>query len=256
MMTVLKSVLERVPAAKRAEGETPANLWEEWREALQARAKASGKEEATPEEPRLGLPGSGSDFAVFVHHLNIPCLEPGFGGGKGGGGYHTTFDDFLYVEKHVDPGFVGHELAGTFYAELLADLADRGAFFDDAEAARELARRAREAASESSIAGPLATSFQRVAESFDKLVEFLGPEQKRTHNVQLRIAKGNLFQSLAVPEGLAGRSWFRNRLWAPGLEDGYGSETFPSLRAAQAQGQEALDAETEALVKSVEFLAL
>jgi N-acetylated-alpha-linked acidic dipeptidase len=135
MLAVLKSVLERIPGAPDKDGVTAPNLWEEWRALLKSRAKSPEEE-----EPRMGLPGSGSDFAVFVHHLNIPCLEPGFGGSGGGGAYHTTFDDFSYVEKYVDPGFVGHELAGKLFAELLAEIADRDAFFDDAGAAQEIAR--------------------------------------------------------------------------------------------------------------------
>ena len=240
MLAVLESVLERIPAAPAKDGVAPANLLEEWRALLRSRAKSPEEE-----EPRLGLPGSGSDFAVFVHHLNVPCLEPGFGGSEGGGGYHTTFDDFGYVEKYVDPGFVGHELAGRFFAELLAEIADRDAFFDDAAAARELSRRARELAAESrksDAESALAQSLDRVAASFDQAASAAAG------------GDGALYRRLEAREGLPGRPWFRNRLWAPGLEDGYGSETFPTLRAAAAKGKEALDAETSAIVASIESL--
>ena len=50
-------------------------------------------------------------------------VDVGFSG-NGGGHYHTAFDDFGMVERYLDPGFVGHELAGGFFATLLADLAD------------------------------------------------------------------------------------------------------------------------------------
>ena len=228
MLGVLQSVAERVPAAKRAEGETPANLWEEWRESLAAAARTKPSRRGgdnVPEEPRLGLPGSGSDFAVFVHHLNIPCLEPGFGGGGGGGAYHTTFDDFVYVDKYVDPGFVGHELAGTFYAELLAELADRGeASFSPVEAAAEWSLRAREAKSE------FGDGMERLA------IALAGSESA---------PKALLGDD---PSGLPGRTWFRNKLWAPGLEDGYGSEVFPTLRIAAKNGEAALAAEIDAWI--------
>lgn len=222
MLSVLRSVLERVPAAKRDEGETPANLWEEWRENLAARAKGENEE---PKEPRLGLPGSGSDFAVFVHHLNVPCLEPSFGGGGGGGAYHTSFDDFLYVEKHVDPGFVGHELAGRFHAELLAEIADRGdTSFSPLEAAAEWSLRAREAKSE-------------FGDAMEQLAEALA---------RCESAPKALLGEHAP--GLGGRTWYRNRLWAPALEDGYGSEVFPTLRAAAKQGDSNLASEIDAWI--------
>ena len=51
--------------------------------------------------------------------------------------------------------------------------------------------------------------------------------------------------------GLPGRAWFRNRLWAPGLEDGYGSETFPTLRTAAKEGEAALAAEIEAWIRTL-----
>src|SRR5262249_10137743 len=101
MLSVLRGALQRVQAAPDKDGKSAGSLWDEWCAAAKARAKSP-----EDEEPRLGLPGSGSDFAVFLHHLNLPCLEPGFGGSGGGGAYHTTFDDFTYVEKYVDPGFV------------------------------------------------------------------------------------------------------------------------------------------------------
>ena len=41
----------------------------------------------------------------------------------------------------------------------------------------------------------------------------------------------------------------------PGLEDGYGSETFPLLRAAAAQSSEELDREIAVLVASIGRLA-
>ena len=48
--------------------------------------------------------------------------------------------------------------------------------------------------------------------------------------------------------GLMGRTWFRNRLWAPGLEDGYGSETFPTLRTALKSSEADLASEIDAWI--------
>jgi hypothetical protein len=154
-------------------------------------------------------------------------------------------DSTVYVEKYVDPGFVGHELAGKLFAELLAEIADRDAFFDDAGAAQEIARRARELAAESRAAdaeSALAGSLDRIAERFDKSASDAG-----TIDVPF-------YRRLEPSGGLPGRSWFRNRLWAPGLEDGYGSETFPTLRSAASLGKDALEAETKSLVESIDSL--
>ena len=256
MLAVLRRVLERIPPAPASPGAKaagdgdapkPRNLWEEWRALVKERAK-NDPEKA---EPRLGLPGSGSDFTVFVHHLNVPCLEPGFGGSAGGGAYHTTFDDFRYVETYVDPGFVGHETAGRLFAELLAEIADTGTFFDEVEAERDIARRARETAADcrkDAPESPLAASLDRVANGLEASAERLGTSPASETG-------STLYKKLEAREGLEGRAWFRNRLWAPGLEDGYGSEAFPSLRIAAAKGPEALEAETSWILASLDLAA-
>jgi N-acetylated-alpha-linked acidic dipeptidase len=248
MLSVLRGALERVPAAPDKDGKPAGSLWDEWCATAKSRAKAP-----EDEAPRLGLPGSGSDFAVFLHHLNLPCLEPGFGGSGGGGAYHTTFDDFTYVEKYVDPGFVGHELAGKLFAELLADVAERDAFFDNAEAAQEMARRARDLGEEDKKTdpkSPLAASLERVATGFDILAKKLLTPSTPDSGVMVKL----FYAGLEAPEGLPGRPWFKNRLWAPGLEDGYGSETFPTLREAAKRGAQALEAETVSIYDSIDGL--
>jgi N-acetylated-alpha-linked acidic dipeptidase len=172
-------------------------------------------------EPTFGLPGSGSDFAGFLHHLGLPLLELGFHGNSGGQ-YHTTFDDFELVERFLDPGFVAHEKAGEATAALLARLAERGrACFDAAEAAREMARHARLAGLERDASGTAwlgVERAERLALAFEELAK--APPD------------GSFYARLCSADGLPGRAWFRNVLWAPGLETGYSSETWPLLRAA------------------------
>jgi N-acetylated-alpha-linked acidic dipeptidase len=213
----LRAALERVEAAP---GEGPrANLWQEW-------SGASGG------APRLELPGSGSDFAVFLHHLNLPVLDFGLGGSRGGQ-YHTAFDDFAFVEQHIDPGFVGHEIAGRLHAELLRELAQRGPqALDRREAADEFARRARECA------------------------DWLGAERAEQLAKAFEACDGrrNFYLTLADPRGVPGRTWFRNRLWSSELENGYGSELFPTLRHARQQGEAALDAELANLLAALSKL--
>jgi N-acetylated-alpha-linked acidic dipeptidase len=226
MLAVGRAVCERTPCISGLAGAS--NLWEEWTQ----RSKNA---------PDLGLPGSGSDFAVFLHHLSLPVLEFGFGGGHGGQ-YHTTFDDFSCVERFIDPGFVGHEAAASLCADLLAELAERGrSSFDGAEAAQTLAAVARKAgAEEGAWLGP--ERAEKLAGAFDDLAHALANSPARAQN---------LYPHLAAPEGLPGRDWFKNRLWAPDLENGYASESFPTLRLAAQKSPEALDAELALLVAAV-----
>ena len=234
MLGVLKDVCERVRTADGSQ-----SLWQQWS------ARADGG------QPRLSLPGAGSDFTVFAHHLCVPVLDVGFSGNDGGQ-YHTRFDDFPMVERYLDPGFVGHELAGRLLAELAVELASRPhAGFDVAEAALAFAGHARALGAElldAPRAEELAADFERVAEAA-RGAAWDGASRPTW-----------FFRSLQSPYGLAGREWFTNPLWAPGLETGYASETFVALRAAaRADGAAGLDEELrllrEALAGSVSQLA-
>lgn len=196
------------PVLRRVRGVGGKSLWDEWIE----RAPT----------PNLSLPGSGSDFAVFVHHLGIPYVEVGLGG-NGGGYYHTGFDDVAVVERFVDPGYVGHELSARLHVELLVELATRGhGAFDGAEAARRMEREATELAATRDAS--LAAAANELAAAFGATADALAarPEAGRTW-----------MRDLADPTGVPRREWHKNVLWTSGLEDGYGAETFPTLRAVR-----------------------
>jgi N-acetylated-alpha-linked acidic dipeptidase len=314
LLGTLKDVLQRVPAAPSAEATAPKTLWDEWCDSIKARSKDKVS------EPRLSLPGSGSDFAVFLHHLSLPVLQFGFGDSESGQ-YHTTFDDFAVVDRYIDPGFVGHEIAGQFAAELLAELSERGsASFRPGEAAAELARRAREAADDiapeplAAVASEGATGSDGADAStvhIDPAVEHLAqmlrlvsdklaalskaseaagsnaaPRDNSTDASRATTPRDNttdtnrkltagatakdgggpsdagsggaraiyFYSALALPDGLPGRPWYRNRLWTPGLEDGYGSETFPTLRLAAKESTAALEREADSLIQAIQRL--
>jgi len=262
LLGALRRVLERVPAAARADGGAPANLWEEWRAQRGARApnSAANAGDARASEPELGLPGSGSDFAVFAHHLSLPVLEFSFGGGQGGQ-YHTAFDEFEFVERHIDPGFVGHELCGRVFAELLGDLADAGPLVHDpSEAALTLGRRAlADARAIARTDAALGHALQQLGQTLVGLGEEYAAPAPRRGNLELhdagpqwrRLPELRFYRALEQREGLPGRSWFRNALWAPGLEDGYGAETFPTLRAAAQRGPAQLEEALNALLTRI-----
>ncbi|MDP6954858.1 MAG: M28 family peptidase [Planctomycetota bacterium] len=222
---LLGSLRTSLEAVQQPDGD---NLWDRW---------------SRDGEPELGLPGSGSDFAVFLHHLSVPVLDIHFGGNQGGQ-YHTLFDDFTQMDRHLDPGWVGHELAGLFLATLLADYAERGAgLFDEAEAAADMAERARGCGQWLGEEQAL-----ELASAFDGLAQAArggGPPPP----VPGRAAAPFLAE-LALEAGLAGRPWFVNRLWTPGLETGYSAETFPSLR--NAVRRDTVAAELADLIEALE----
>jgi len=232
MERVLLAALERLEqpgaAGAQAEGATLADAWR------------AGFGQGPPE---LGLVGSGSDFTVFVHHLGVPVLDLSFGG-VGAGEYHTAFDDFPLMDRFLDPGWVGHETAGALFAALLAEIADGlGGALDDQAAASAFARLARAAAPELGE-----EPMRAIAEAFDALASAVAAARERGYAG----AGPSFLQALEYPAGLPARPWFKNPLWAPGLELGYGAETFPRLRAAPDDA--ARRAAAEELVASVDRL--
>ena len=217
VLGTLRAALEGVPAV-----DASGSLWDSW----VAAAGEGG--------PTLGLPGSGSDYTVFLHHLGLPILDLSLSG-AGGGQYHTTFDGFRQVDRFLDPTWAGHELGGQLVAAILTEFDRAGrAGFDEREAAARMAEVARASGAwlGEERAGLLAGAFETLAASA------LPPERSA------------FYQRLAAPTGLAGRPWFTNRLWAPGLETGYASETFPSLRFAALIGEEALEYELRSLIEA------
>jgi len=224
---VLEEALKRVPDPK-----APArNLWQGWR-----------SEDGKAKE--LGLLGSGSDFTVFVHHLGLPALNFSFHG-NAGGQYHTSFDDFLQMDRFLDPTWQGHETAARFVCELLWEMSTRGrSGFDGAEAAAFMARLVRRAGLEELDGKAWLGSrrAERIALQFDALqVDLVGLE-----------TASRLYQELLQPQGLQGRPWYRNPYWAPGIESGYAAETLPDLRRAARGEKGELDSGVQTLVDALE----
>ncbi len=227
LLGVLTAALERTALLGERSPGGPTNLWQDWQAAL------------GEAQPSLGLPGSGSDYTVFLHHLGVPVLDIGFSGSSGGQ-YHTSFDDFAQVDRFLDPEWRGHETAGLFFANLLSELAAQGfASFDEASAARRMAGVVRES---SEWLG--AERAERLAAAFETLAA--APAE--------RSGAQRFYMQLEARDGLPGRRWFKNRLWAPGLETGYASETLPTLRAAALSSEAALDAELESLLRALEAM--
>src|SRR5438093_5350410 len=87
----------------------------------------------------MGDPGGGSDFAPFYNHLGIPIAEWGFGGA--GGVYHSQYDDYAWMSKFGDPGFVYHAAAARIAAGMVLRLANADVLpYDYVEFARTMRR--------------------------------------------------------------------------------------------------------------------
>ena len=199
--------------------------------------------------------GSGSDYTVFEDHLGIPSLDLREEGLQGT--YHSMYDDFEYYDRVIDPGYayavqmtevwsrVAMRLAdaallplrysdtGQFAFDEVQSIEDRvddanaGVTVDSLRLAADLAPLRRAAARLRDAARALETRGDAAVESGAPLAGL---------NAALLAAERAL-----LGDGLPGRAWFRNELYAPGLNTGYAPVPLPRL------GQAVLDKDPRAL---------
>jgi N-acetylated-alpha-linked acidic dipeptidase len=217
------------------------SVYAEWRRATNTPASL---------EPAMGDPGGGSDFAPFYNHLGIPIAEWGFGGV--GGVYHSQYDDYNWMTKFGDPGFLYHAAAARIAAGMVLRIANADVLpYDYAEFARTMRRYL--PAIDSSFAkrrwagnatAPLSTALDRMEEAAtgfatardaalatgtakDALAE--------TNHALLRVER-----ALTRNEGLRTRPWFRNLIYVADENNGYANMALPSINEAIRTGDEAL----------------
>ncbi len=117
----LEQVINNV-AKEITDPETKTSVWKRQQAALLVRG---GRRGGTPNAEVLkqnNLPieaiGSGSDFAAFMDHFGIACLNVGFGGEDRGGVYHSAYDTPWFTDHFGDKeelyGPVLAQTAGVF----------------------------------------------------------------------------------------------------------------------------------------------
>ncbi|HEY2374827.1 MAG TPA: M20/M25/M40 family metallo-hydrolase [Gemmatimonadaceae bacterium] len=219
------------------------SVYSEWRRATAV---------ADSLEPAMGDPGGGSDFAPFYNHLGIPIGEWGFGGA--GGVYHSQYDDYNWMSRFGDPGFLYHAAAARIAAGMVLRIANADVLpYDYAEFARtmrtyltsidrDFSARRWDAASPT---GPLRASIDRMEEmaigfatSRDAALAAGTASQgplEETNRALMRVER-----ALTRPEGLRGRSWFRNLIYVADEDNGYANMSLPTIREAIRRGDSTL----------------
>jgi N-acetylated-alpha-linked acidic dipeptidase len=183
--------------------------------------------------------GAGSDFTAFLDFAGVPCISMNFGGPYGV--YHSTYDNFYWMEKFGDPTFAYHAAMAKIGGLMAMALADRPVLpIDVFTYARQLRREIRsvQASLKELEAKPVtqlddlarkANEWMRVAESWRKLV----PNTANLEALDLKTLNGHLMsidRAFISAEGLRGRTWYKNLYVAPGEYTGYAAQTLPGLR--------------------------
>lgn len=204
---------------------------------------------ADGEEPAMGDPGGGSDFAGFYNHLGIPHSDWGFGGGNGI--YHSNYDSYTFMERFGDPGYRYHATAARIGAVMMMRLANADVLpYDYAEFARTMRRylapidRALQQRSWRGSSAPLAAAIdrmERAATTFNAARDSaLAAGIPRARQVTTNAALREVERAMTRAEGLRSRPWYRNLIYVADVDNGYGTMVFPSVNEAIRYGTEAL----------------
>jgi len=198
----------------------------------------------------IGDLGGGSDFAGFYNVLGIPSFELGFGGRYGV--YHSAYDTFNWMDRFGDPGYLSHASAARLAAAALTRLANADLLpFDYAAFAKALgsvvavrktqaATRGITGADWAGLEGAVGSLLQSGARldslrlALDRMPprSVPNPTALEAANDSLRLAA----QAFVRPEGIPRRPFYRNVLFAPGRDDGYGAVGLPAIAEAIEDG--------------------
>jgi N-acetylated-alpha-linked acidic dipeptidase len=199
--------------------------------------------------------GSGSDYAVFLHHLGIASIDFGFRYSLHDaeyGVYHSIYDSMSWVEREGDPDFKMHVAASQLWGLLALRLADSDVVpFDPVEQGRALLSYVDTVSQAAFTAAvPLDVQLLRsAAEAFLVAAQELSWEATNAPACAENLADindrlGLVERNFLLADGLPKRKWFKHALQAPGIYLGYQAEVFPGI--SWALGESPQEAQREA----------
>jgi N-acetylated-alpha-linked acidic dipeptidase len=189
-----------------------------------------------------GVMGGGSDFLGFYNHLGLPSIDMGFGGPIGV--YHSAYDTWTWMERFGDPGYLSHAAAGRLVAVAMSRLADADVEpFDYAVLGRHLAGLAT-----ASRASADSMEWSLPYDSLDAAITALTAAGERLNQVRReRLSAGpvrpaalarvnatlrEVEPAMSRAEGLVGRPWRRNLIYASDRNNGYANIALPGIAEA------------------------
>ncbi|RYN90237.1 putative glutamate carboxypeptidase [Alternaria tenuissima] len=260
LRTLAQDIMKKVEYGKKT-------LYDAWNELYMFR----------PEDNGFTDLGSGSDYTAFLQ-LGIGALDFGMDASRESPvyHYHSNYDLYHWMKSMVDPDFAIHATVGRFIALLAYHLADDALIpFDMDTYARNINYWIRELVGET-MGMPDSGTVQRqikmseLAAAGRRLRQVATDFTDRISDPSFldnaaRLQKANRVmkdvQRLFVrQEGLPGRQFYKNGLYAPNRDDGYKAQTLPASMEALQDRNLTLCLEwnvwlTEAVEKAAELLA-
>jgi len=190
---------------------------------------------------RLGDLGGGSDYVGFYNHIGVPSLGHGFGGASGIG--HSAYDTHVFMKRFADPEFLWHTTSSRLVAVAALRLANATLLpYDYERFGRELAtmveslsgedRTVAEGRALEELAGAFhlmeATGEALNVARRSALEEGIGSGRAAAVNRELRMVE----RAMTREEGLVGRPWFKNLIFAADYDNGYATIAIPTVQEA------------------------
>jgi N-acetylated-alpha-linked acidic dipeptidase len=217
-----------------------------------ARANRERRWRGEPERPfTLSLPslGSGSDYTAFLDHLGIASADLRFEGLQGS--YHSMYDNFEYLNRVIDPGYPYHVALTDLWTRVALRLAEAELLplhysatatfvLDELEAIDERVQDLNDFQPDSLVLkgdlAPVRQAAARLGASASAAEKSLADalsagslsRERETAVDQALISVERQF----LGAGLPNRTWFRNEIYAPGLNTGYAPVPLPRLGQA------------------------
>lgn len=200
-------------------------------------------------EPTIHDLGGGSDYTGFYNHLGVASLGLGFGGPEGI--YHSSYDTPSYVERFGDPGYQSHRASAQLSALILARLAHADVVPLDyvAWAARlakvvdDLEREAGAPARDlplSDLRKAISDLRKAAEQTRDARDRLLAADQAPARGDSLTAALLRVERALTRKEGIPGRPFMQNLLFASDRDDGYATVALPAVAEALRDRNQAL----------------
>jgi N-acetylated-alpha-linked acidic dipeptidase len=183
----------------------------------------------------FGELGSGSDYSPFLDHAGVPSADVGSDGLFGV--YHSSYDNFDWFTRFVDPDFALTVQQARFFGLEILHMADAEVLplseVGYAQAIHGYLEQARRRSSAYGMnldfAAALASADSFAAAARAAHAAGLSSPGDAPHlNAALIAAE----HALVVPEGLPLRPWYRQAVYAPGLATGYAPEELPGVNDA------------------------
>lgn len=222
-----------------------------------ARTPAAREEAAARRVLPIDPLGSGSDYTVFLGHLQVASLDLGFSGEDGGGVYHSIYDSFHWYSTFSDGTFAHGAALSQVIGTALLRLSEADVlpfeFRGPADALRQYVDEVERLARGEGGATPSGPA--PGMDALKKAVARLSKSADAWERAAARIPKAGSAPLAAPPAadlnrllygserafrhepGLPRRPWFKHLVYAPGFYTGYGVKTLPGIREGLEQGR-------------------